>query len=694
MSQTVSYNGKTRTLMPVDELKENIDGHLRDNGYTREQFPFNLLKLNHKLYDQIRLYGVKMFGHPGIKPVLEAWGYQHQRQRSNDELLQFFREKLVTQERAEEIFSERKTGKRFGIQKFFYSLGEDGKDGRYFYVACHNAMRKEHSEQMMQDIINSAYPALHRKYGMTLYDAIAGNIPHTAELRDLCTEIYFSGQDCTRAGLSLASENARVVLALRTNKYASVKKKSKRSSSRNVLGSVNKEEERFLQRFAKNIHASITPYDMHFNQGGVNQTARIAEQEVSLMLHIAKKYDPEFRELKELLPFLKPPLTKICSGWSNLSYNDHNHKGVADGRLNSGGLEVLIETKSGIISHDKMQKMLTKHRGAKWSDGKDIESKLAVFNTNRMSVADLSGMLYPEFLCMDLDTFSAAYAHSIELLERNDPDFFSKGIPHSPELLLEIHKMVSKTPYILNRNMHENLRSWMHDILSQDISQFRGERFQESVKVEDDVRLPLKKMAHFYTKDQIKKLSTISLPHALFVDIETTGFNHGGSLIGIIGMVYDNNEGLVAEQAVSVNPLSERDALNRLIEVIKDHGIERIVYFNGKSFDGPFLKRRMHAHLIRECLDLPVCDLYFDAFKRLAAMRRYEDATLQTFERTVLGISRKDDISGKDIPKALDEMMHGAPGKNFFKALDHNMLDVITMVLMHDYLQEKGMIKI
>ena len=153
---------------------------------------------------------------------------------------------------------------------------------------------------------------------------------------------------------------------------------------------------------------------------------------------------------------------------------------------------------------------------------------------------------------------------------------------------------------------------------------------------------------------------------------------------------------MIMDNGIIANPLQEEKMLRKFAQILSDEKIERIVYFSGKTFDGPFIEKRMHSYSIDFWLSrgaYNILDLYKNVYANFSKKHRYEHATLQSFERNVLGVSRQGDVSGDAIPAILRNMMYGIDGDGFRRTVEHNKLDLATMVLMYDHFKKLDIIK-
>ncbi len=180
-------------------------------------------------------------------------------------------------------------------------------------------------------------------------------------------------------------------------------------------------------------------------------------------------------------------------------------------------------------------------------------------------------------------------------------------------------------------------------------------------------------------------LNSHNATHALFLDIETTGFSPKRASIYLIGAAYPENGSLVVEQffadGVQEDAKSEEAMLlfelSRLLE-----RFDTIVTFYGNRFDIPFLRQRMEA-LHMEDPDLVYnnknyVDLYhiFSGYKHIFQLENCKQTTFEAF----LGIHRADTYDGGECIKMYQQYQKHPDINTELLLLQHNYEDVYGMV--------------
>ncbi len=169
---------------------------------------------------------------------------------------------------------------------------------------------------------------------------------------------------------------------------------------------------------------------------------------------------------------------------------------------------------------------------------------------------------------------------------------------------------------------------------------------------------------------------------ALFVDIEATDLAGGaGCLAFLVGLgFYEPDGSFVVQQVLLEGPGDEQAALAHVAEAVEAHPL--LVSFNGKSYDLTVLQSRMviqRLMVYREAelkltphIDLLHCGrrLWKDVF---------ESCRLGVLEAEILGIPRKDDLSGSEVPDYWLHYLHGGDARWLQPILAHNLQDVQSM---------------
>jgi uncharacterized protein YprB with RNaseH-like and TPR domain len=177
-----------------------------------------------------------------------------------------------------------------------------------------------------------------------------------------------------------------------------------------------------------------------------------------------------------------------------------------------------------------------------------------------------------------------------------------------------------------------------------------------------------------YSSPELSALYKTHPSQLLFLDIETCGLSNAP--LFLVGVAYFTGEDFSILQLFARNYSEERPLLSFFTKLLSQYA--GLITFNGKSFDMPFIISRGQEYRI----DIPGVELHIDL---LFEVRRYwrqlmPDCKLQTVERYVFGRRRNGDIPGSRIPAIYDEFVQTGNIPLIQRVLDHNILDIITMI--------------
>jgi uncharacterized protein len=192
-------------------------------------------------------------------------------------------------------------------------------------------------------------------------------------------------------------------------------------------------------------------------------------------------------------------------------------------------------------------------------------------------------------------------------------------------------------------------------------------------------------LAHF---DHNIVAQTRPLADFVFVDAETTGLSAAsGTVAFLVGIGLVENGNFTVHQFFLPDYPDEAAMLDAIAELVEEKQI--VVSFNGKSFDLPLLETRYTM----QKLDTPFRGLHH--IDLLHSCRRFwkgrfEDTTLQTLERELLGVFRYNDTPGYLIPQLYFDYLRHGQSDPLAGVLLHNRLDIVTLLFLidavHNYL--------
>jgi len=169
-----------------------------------------------------------------------------------------------------------------------------------------------------------------------------------------------------------------------------------------------------------------------------------------------------------------------------------------------------------------------------------------------------------------------------------------------------------------------------------------------------------------------------------YVDTETTGLNGGaGTYVFAAAVARPIDCGLRVAQFFLPEPGMESAFLHALRDELEP--AEGLATFNGGSFDLPVLRTRwVMARMPGEFTHATHVDLL--TLVRALFRHRLESCTLRFVEQRVLGYERDDPLPSALVPDAYFDFLRAGSLDLLEAALEHNRLDVISLVHLHSRL--------
>lgn len=172
-----------------------------------------------------------------------------------------------------------------------------------------------------------------------------------------------------------------------------------------------------------------------------------------------------------------------------------------------------------------------------------------------------------------------------------------------------------------------------------------------------------------------------------YLDTETTGLSGGsGTMVFAAAVARPIDCGLRLAQVFLAQPGLEPAFLYALNEELQPG--TAIASFNGGSFDLPILRTRwVMARMGGELVHPRHVDLL--TLVRSLYRHRMDSCTLRTVEERLLGYEREDPIAGALAPDAYFTYMRAGVIPLLEMVLEHNRLDVISLVYLHSLLLKR-----
>jgi len=172
----------------------------------------------------------------------------------------------------------------------------------------------------------------------------------------------------------------------------------------------------------------------------------------------------------------------------------------------------------------------------------------------------------------------------------------------------------------------------------------------------------------------------------IYFDTETTGLSGGsGTLAFLLGSARLTDKSIELEQFLITRFAAEPALLTTFAASLSTD--ERLVSYNGKSYDLPLLLTRYRIQALPHPFTaLPHLDLLHPV-RRLFG-RKWPDCRLITLEQRLLGLSRQDDLPGAEAPAAWFDYLRQKNGDRLIRVVEHNRQDILSLVLAHRVLTQ------
>lgn len=169
----------------------------------------------------------------------------------------------------------------------------------------------------------------------------------------------------------------------------------------------------------------------------------------------------------------------------------------------------------------------------------------------------------------------------------------------------------------------------------------------------------------------------------LFMDIETLGLD-GVPLI-LIGVARASGSKVETVQFLLRDLNEEKTVLNCFSSLINEQTL--LVTFNGRSFDAPFIRRRMKHHHLDYSEPAAHLDLLYPA--RSNWKSQLPNCRLQTLEKYFFDLERVDDVPSHLVPDYYRTYLQEDNIGPLVPILEHNREDVVTLVRLLSLIQQE-----
>lgn len=174
----------------------------------------------------------------------------------------------------------------------------------------------------------------------------------------------------------------------------------------------------------------------------------------------------------------------------------------------------------------------------------------------------------------------------------------------------------------------------------------------------------------------IEATNPLPVETQVFLDTETTGLAGGtGTYSFLIGVGRFTDSTFTVKQLFMRHPGEEPGLLLGLERELSE--VERLITFNGRSFDVPLLVTRYRMHH-REFLQPPDhLDLLPSA--RAIWKHRLDSCALSSLEQHILGVERELDVPGWEIPALYANYLRDKDPTPLAAVSAHNIMDIFSL---------------
>jgi uncharacterized protein len=184
-------------------------------------------------------------------------------------------------------------------------------------------------------------------------------------------------------------------------------------------------------------------------------------------------------------------------------------------------------------------------------------------------------------------------------------------------------------------------------------------------------------------------LSYFKPEELLFIDIESKSLFFETSIIEI-GAGYFEGKEFIVKQFTCLEDSAEYEILEEFKKLLI--GKKAFVTFNGRTFDIPFIDRRMSYYGVASAVDiLKLHNFDLLHFSRCCYKKEFDSYRLKAMEMQVLGKEREGDIDGSEIQIYFENYVRTHDPKYIEPIIYHNREDIITLVLLMERLTDKWM---
>ncbi len=193
-------------------------------------------------------------------------------------------------------------------------------------------------------------------------------------------------------------------------------------------------------------------------------------------------------------------------------------------------------------------------------------------------------------------------------------------------------------------------------------------------------RMPAPEALYALSGEALRRIGwngrAFDVERCLFLDTETTGLSGGaGTVAFLVGVGFIEKGVMTVEQLFMRDYSDEPELLAALAARMAD--FECAVTFNGKTFDLPLLRTRFTLSRMEAPPALFDLDLIHPA--RRAWKLRIESCRLSNIEDKILGLPRKNDLPGAEVPERYFAFLKTGDMGLIEDVIRHNRQDIATL---------------
>lgn len=169
----------------------------------------------------------------------------------------------------------------------------------------------------------------------------------------------------------------------------------------------------------------------------------------------------------------------------------------------------------------------------------------------------------------------------------------------------------------------------------------------------------------------------------IILDIETMGLFTRPIIL--FGLAQISGNDILINQYLLRNIEEEPAALTGFLSNLNENSV--FITFNGRIFDVPYIRERLAYYGMIGDLEKPDFDILH--FSRRAWREQVPNCRLNTLEKYLLGIERKDDVPSALVPNFYDAYLRNKNIGPLIPIIEHNRQDLITLANIFSKLHEE-----